>query len=1072
MTIKHIPDTFNTLRQQKVLPARLSALASAAILCIGLGPIAANAASLPLAQVPAGNGGREPAPNLVISVDDSGSMGSSITGGGTRMTALKAALTDSFSTTKVPDDVIRLGFQALWRCRNFGPSATANYGGGCPENRVRSFSGAHRTGFNAWVNSLQPNGSTPSHLMVLNAGQMMQTTGVWSPYAKVPGTTETPLLACRKSFHIFMTDGEWNSINSTQAGTDNWDGTNRTLPDGTAYDTGAANTQTRVYRDAWGGTNSNFNTFADLVFRFWSTDLQPGIANELRPIIRQAGSIDVGPTGTPYMIDEYWNPRNNPATWQNLTTYTIGFGTGASLSTTNNPIWSGGTWTGAGYTGLLQGTVTWGNPHSGGDNTRKELWHAAINGRGRYVPASDQTELTNAFTEIINQVIADSSAPLASIASNTQNVSTDTRVYTAGYDANRWRGFVQSRDIDTNYYLDASPLWDAATVLDSTAATARLIFTHNETVGTTFEWDSLSAAQKNLIKGSDSNAIGEARVNYLRGVRTGEQISGGSFRDRATKLGDIVNSNLWVVGKPEIGYSFSNYGSFRSTYSSRPTMIYVGANDGMLHGFNAADGSEKMAYVPKGVYSKLKSYTDPSYQHEYTVDGHPYTGDIHDGTNWKTMLVGTLAGGGKGYFVLDVTNPAGWSSTSGSGLVVADNTDGSDADIGHIYGEPTLDTINPARVVQITKLNNDRWAVLMGNGANSSSEKAVLLIQYLDGAKELVKIELDGTGGNGNGLANPQVIDINGDGKADVAYAGDLLGNVWKVNLSSSTATNWKSYFLTGAVPAPLFVARDGSNARQPIVTAPQWAPHPTKGIMVAFGTGREMTVADRTTTSPQTLYSVWDNTEFKPNASPMMVGGTVISNGRSDLVAQTQTSAVTIGGKKYFKTSSNAVPYSGAGAKRGWYMEWPNLGERAVNNGGMLSSRLLFMRSRIPANGTQDTVTEESCTPNATAAVEYLTILDIVSGKPPTKPEFDTDGGGMTGSEEPGVTRWESGRGDRIVFKTGKPGQWVSVGGGGSGGSGTGNNGQPCPAGKICDADGLHGTLLNLTGFGWRQLQ
>jgi type IV pilus assembly protein PilY1 len=1070
MTVQHISDHFiNRLHRQKKALSHLSALACAVILCMGMIPPAGHAAELPLAQTPAGNGGREPPPNVIVSIDDSGSMGFSLATGGTRMEALKAALRDSFSRTKIPDDAIRVGFQAMWRCRDFGPGATADYGGACPENRVRSFSGSHRSGFDTWVESLEPASGTPSHRMVLAAGNFMKTTGLWSPYASVPGTTEEPVLACRKSFHIFMTDGEWNTIKADIAGTDNWDGTSRTLPDGTFYDTSSGNTQSRIYRDAWGGATNSFNTLSDLVFEFWATDLQSGIADKVKPNIREPGPIDVGTSGTPYVIEEYWNPTNNPATWQSLATYTIGFGDDGVLSATEDPKWTGEMWDGEGYLGLLRGTVTWETPHIGGDSKRKELWHAAINGRGRYIPAGDQTELTNAFTEIINQVIRDTSTPpVSSVASNTQTLSDDTRVYTAGYHPTQWRGFVQARKIGgRKNNLDELPLWDAATVLDNTPATSRLIFTHNGTAGTAFEWSNLSAAQQNLIKGSDAAAVGESRLNYLRGVRTGEQANGGDLRDRATKLGDIVNSNLWVVGKPDIGYSFENYKNFRSDNASRTTMIYVGANDGMLHGFNAADGSEKMAYVPSGVYAKLKSYTDPSYAHAYTVDGHPFTGDVYDGSNWKTMLVGTLAGGGKGYFVLDVTNPAGWSSTSGASLVFADKTDGSDADIGHIYGEPTVDTINRARAVQITKLNDGRWAVLMGNGVNSSSEKAVLLIQYLDGAKELRKIVLDNTGGNGNGLANPQVIDINGDGTADVAYAGDLLGNLWKIDLSNSTAANWRSYFRTGTTPTPLFVARDAYSARQPIVTAPQWAPHPIKGIMLAFGTGREMTVADRVSTSTQTLYSVWDDTEFTPSTATKMNGGTVIANGRSDLVAQTQTSAVTINGKNYFKTSNNAVTYTGSGAKRGWYMEWPNAGERAVNNGGMVSARLLFTRSRVPPNGTQDALAGVTCDkPDVVQPTEYLTIMDIVNGKPPAKPVFDTDGGGMTGSEESGVTRWESGRGDQVFFRTGKLGEWISMGGD------PGNDGSRCPKGKICTTKGPGGNPLKLTGFGWRQLQ
>lgn len=1033
------------------------------------------AAPIPLAQVPAGNGGREPAPNLIISVDDSGSMGS------TGMAALRNALTTSFSTTAVPDDSIRLGFQAMWRCRGFGSSLSNSYGGACPENRVRPFSGTHRTGFNNWVNSLTAYSNTPSHLMVKNAGEFMKTTGIWNPYAHNPGTTETPLLACRKSFHIFMTDGEWNS--ATSYGNDpstagNADGLARTLPDGTAYDPyGTTDTQTRVYRDAHGA--GTVNTLADFVFDYWSTDLQPAIPNQVRPIIRQAGPIDVGTNASPYVIQEYWNPRNNPATWQSLTTYTIGFGSGAALSTTTAPRWGGATgttWSGGDYTGLLTGAVGWGDPNASGDAKRKELWHMALSGRGRYVSANNATELSNAFAEIINQVIADSSIPMASIASNTQAITTGTTVYVAGYDAARWSGHVRAYAMQANYNLSATATWDAAQVLDSAALNSRLIFTHNGTSATSFEWGNLSTAQQDDIRGADSATVGQARLNYLRGDRAQEQASGGTLRDRNSRLGDIVGSNMWVVGKPNVGHTANNYSAFRATQASRPTMIYIGANDGMLHAFNAATGAEQFAYVPLGAYGKLRAYTEPSYTHQFTVDGHPFTGDIHDGTNWKTMLVGTMAAGGKGYFVLDVTNPGSISSTSAGSLVVMDKTDGSDADIGHMFGEPTLDTSNSERTVQITKLNNNRWALLMGNGVNSTSEKAVLLIQYLDGARELVKIELDGTGGNGNGLSNPQVIDINGDGKADLAYAGDHRGNLWKINLSSTTPSSWGSYFNGTTGPVPLFVARDESNVRQPITTAPQWSTHPVKGLMVAVGTGREMTVTDRLTTSTQTLYAVWDDSTITPNGNPMMTGGTPITSTRpfSNLVAQTQSSTVTIGGRQYFKTSSNAVPYTGTGAKRGWYMDWPTSGERSVNNGGMLSNKLLFMRSRVPASGSQDSSNTESCEPTATSAKEYLTILDIVTGKPPSKPMFDTDGGGFTGSEEAGVSRWHSGRSDRLMIKTGKPGEWVSLSGR-LGGSGGGSNPGDPPGGCLgndCAGGAFVGPSGPVTEFGWRQLQ
>lgn len=1090
---------------RRVPPAKLSRVSAAAALVVLSSAFQiplTQAGPISLAQIPAGNGGREPAPNILISVDDSGSMGSS------GMTALRNALTTSFSNTAVPDDLIRLGYQAMWRCRGFSGTPTASYGGTCPDTRVQRFQGTHRTKFNAWVNSLTAYNTTPSHAMVYNAGEAMKVTGVWSPFAKDPGVTETPLLACRKSFHIFMTDGEWNSEDTQVNGAyikgraGNADGTEISLPDGTSFDPyntvpdpdNATLANTRIYRDTFGVlattpynnlTNAGLNTLADYAFQQWATDAQPTIPNQVRPIIRQAGPADFGTNGNPYMVPEYWNPKNNPSTWQGLTTYTIAFNNAANLPNTRTdktvsisgvntnialPAWGGTTWSGD-FAALIRGDnaangrpITWGNPaQDSGLSRRQELWHMAINGRGRMVPATNATELSNAFAEIINQIIADTSAPLASIAANTQSVTTGTSVFTAGYDAAKWAGYLHAYSLQANYNLSTNPLWDAATVLESVTPANRLIFTHNETIGTSFDWASLSTTQQDLIKGTDAVTVGQARLNYIRGERSQEQSNSGALRNRNSKLGDIVNSNLWVVGKPSIGYTGNNYAAFRTANASRPTMIYVGANDGMLHGFSGSDGSEKMAYVPRGVYNKLRAYAEPSYTHQYFVDGHPFTGDIYDGTNWKTMLVGTLAGGGKGYFVLDVTNPASLTASSGPTLVVTDQTDTGDADIGHMYAEPTLDASNPARVVQITKLNNNRWALLMGNGVNSTDEKAVLLIQYLDGAKEVVKLVLDGTGANGNGLANPQVIDINGDGKADLAYAGDHLGNLWKIDLSSTTASNWGSYFKSGSTPVPLYVARDDSNARQPITTAPQWATHPTKGLMVAFGTGREMTVADRLTSSTQSLYAIWDDTLITPGGSPMMTGGSAVSGGRSSLVAQTQTSTITINSKKYFKTSNNAVPYTGAGAKRGWYLDWPTLGERSVNNGGMLSNRLLYMRSRVPANGSQDTSTEESCEPNATNAQEFLTVLDIVNGNAPTKPVFDTDGGGITGTEEPGVSRWDAGRTDRLMVKTGKPGELVSLGNIKSGG---GNN--PCTgANAQCIA-----VPQNLTEFGWRQLQ
>lgn len=1043
---------------------------------------AAQASPLSLAQVPQGNGGREPAPNILVSVDDSGSMGSSDanppTNNLTRIAALRAALNSSFSTTQVPDNSIRVGFQALWRCRGFGASRANWYGGNCPENRVLPFSGTHRQNFNDWVNSLIAYGGTPLHDMMKRAGEYMMTTGTWNPYAKVPGTQETPLLACRKSFQIFMTDGEWNGYTtgaSNHGSVDNADGLSRTLPDGTSYATGTSNDQTRVYRDAYG--NSTLSMLADYAFHYWATDLQTGIANEVRPIIRVPGAVTYGSTS----LQEYWNPRNNPATWQNLTTYTISFGSGAAPSTTTAPRWGWDTtqrWYSGDYPGLVDGTVAWGNPMSSTDAVRKDLWHMAINSRGRYILATNATELQTAFSEILNQILLDTSTPIAAISASTQTARADTLAFIAGYTGGTWNGDLRGYSVNTNGTISPTVIWNAANQLgDDTSLphTNRKIFTQYQdgtaatfdslAGGKSFNWGDLSTTQQvELHKGlhwedltatqktdyttevTNLTALGTsnpalATVAYIRGQRSQEVTNGGTLRNRTSRLGDIVNSSPWFVGAPASGYQIDSYKTFRQNNSTRLPMVYVGSNDGMLHGFAAQtirtngvttlqDGTEKMAYIPRGVLPNLKTLTAPAYTHRYFVDGKPFTGDFYNSgdSSWKTALVGTLAGGGKGFFVLDVTNPAGFATATAANvaaMVITDKTDSFTpsadvglpaatwSDIGHMYSPPTQSSSNVARVVQVTKLNNNRWAVLLGNGINSTDETASLLIQYLDGDKELVKLTADATVGAGNGLSNPQVIDLNGDEKADIAYAGDIKGNLWKFDLTSATPANWSVAF-SGQ---PLFVAKgdvSGSATTgdaQSIMAAPTWvynrvvtANGTINGINLIFGTGRDVTASDPASTAVQTLYSVWDNTHISNTfnsttgvSTVVLTGGTVVpssaSGGRSSLQAITQTSTTTASAGQFMTTSTTTFNYTGTGAKRGWFFNLPVAGERALNAFTVLDKRLIAMPTVKPMLGSQTSSSDESCEPAATPAENFMTVLDATTGLPYQKrPFFDTN--------------------------------------------------------------------------------
>lgn len=479
-------------------------------------------------------------------------------------------------------------------------------------------------------------------------------------------------------------------------------------------------------------------------------------------------------------------------------------------------------------------------------------------------------------------------------------------------------------------------------------------------IGISWTWNSLSADSRKALStlGTQADSLGSQRLDFVRGDRTLELAGGGTFRNRASRHGDIVNSKLWyLAGAPGSGYSAIGYGAFKTRLRAREAMLYVGANDGMLHGFSAATGKEKIAYVPFGLHARLPQFASAHATHRYLMDGSPFTADIDVDGQWKTYLAGFPGLGGRGYFVLDVSDPALFDANSAARLVVLDHTGGTDADVGHITGEPVREHENTALTRQICQLNDGRWALITGNGYNSPNETAILLIQYLDGARELRKISAirAGTSGaaTGNGLSAPRLIDLNGDRIPDVAYAGDLLGNLWKFDLSSSDPGAWR----TALSGTPLYVARDAGTPgkAQPITSAPVWLAHPQGGLMIVFGTGRNLTDADRTDSSVQSLYGVYDDTVVTREAHrvKLLERSDRLAASRTTLVQQHigQAPTVTGAGGALWTVSSHPVPYTGADRKKGWYIDLPP-GERVLGNPGWFEGHLVDMTSTVPATG------------------------------------------------------------------------------------------------------------------------
>ncbi len=372
-----------------------------------------------------------------------------------------------------------------------------------------------------------------------------------------------------------------------------------------------------------------------------------------------------------------------------------------------------------------------------------------------------------------------------------------------------------------------------------------IIGTGNGRDAVPFRFDALSAAQQQAILSNAQISDGERIVNFIRGDRSHERSpenTSGELRRRLNILGDIIHSPPKYVAAPNQVFNFDGYSSFANAHRNRPARVYVGANDGMLHAFDAATGDEVFAYIPSMVTAKLGNLTRLPYTHTYFVDGQITTGDVFFDGAWHTVLVGGLGAGGRGFFALDITDAEVASEASLSNRLLWE-LDASDNDIGFSYSRPT-----------IARLNDGRWYAVMGNGYNSVNSKAKLLIVDIEDG-DVVELETDNSGNENspNGLSSPALIDTNSDGTADAAYAGDINGNLWKFDLSSDVAGQWQVAF-NGQ---PLLALGDD----QPIIIPPDVVPNNAiDGFFVYVGTGRAFTVADLDNRDVQSLYGVIDN--------------------------------------------------------------------------------------------------------------------------------------------------------------------------------------------------------------------
>lgn len=448
-----------------------------------------------------------------------------------------------------------------------------------------------------------------------------------------------------------------------------------------------------------------------------------------------------------------------------------------------------------------------------------------------FFDVKNPADLVSALSQVF-ATVASQSPSSAAVAANVRTLTTSSMLFQSTYDPSVWTGEIKAFSLDSVSGAVSSLIWKASDGVP--AASARSIYTWvpasgaGTAGGAAFLWSNLNAAQQTAI-GSESV------LDYLRGVRTQEGSSSGQFRVRESLLGDFVNSDPVFVGADDEGFSVlpgsegSSYAAWVAAKDSRAQILFVGANDGMLHAFDAASGAERFSFVPNGVYANLALLSQQTYGHQYYVDASPSVSDAYLGGHWKTVLVGALGAGGRSVFALDVSDPAAF----GAGQVLWEFSDDAlGVGVRRVIIARTASTAHP-------------WVAIFGNGYNSTGTVASVFILDLASGERVAQLTPDSGASGENGMAVPLAWDANGDGIADTIYVGDLQGHLWKFDISSSDAGAWGSAYRAGGYDVPLFTARGPDEEVQAITAQPAAAVGSDGILRVYFGTGKYLEAID-----------------------------------------------------------------------------------------------------------------------------------------------------------------------------------------------------------------------------------
>jgi type IV pilus assembly protein PilY1 len=573
-----------------------------------------------------------------------------------------------------------------------------------------------------------------------------------------------------------------------------------------------------------------------------------------------------------------------------------------------------------------------------------------------FYTAYDYDGLRKAIREAMRGILVSPSSGTGAAVVSTGN-RTDDLLIRASFHPTGWRGFLDAFELTEDQTFDpARARWKAGELLAERDPGDREVFTVLRSVTGLNEklaFTEVNATRTDVdnqplykLLNAQTEQEGNDIIGFIRGT------DGDGLRERdGSKLGDIVHSTPVTVGPANGYFNDVQYLHFKRQQASRERMVYVGANDGMLHAFyvdGAQGGSEAWAFIPNSLLGKLKNLTLPDYDscHEYFVDLTPTVTDVlvdlHGaGTReWRTLLIGGEREGGKSYFALDVTTPSRFAP-------LWEFSDEPLGRLGESWSIPAIERVDLGET--------DRWLAFVGNGFNNRDGQGYLFAIDLETGESFMEpIPLGG--GSSNVLASLRAVDINGDGYGDSLFAGDLAGRMWKFDITNQIedpetyrpldTANWQSHVLFETLE------------KQPIISpvglsfyCSNSIDRTCENLMVYFGTGKFLTTEDKTDKALQSFYAVKD--EFVDITRGEMANRTAASD------CETQPD-----------------PYQ----TKGWYVDLLTPGER-VSSSPLVIGELVFFLTFLPE--------EDPCGAGGTARLYYR---EFDTGCVPEKTVFAED--------------------------------------------------------------------------------